>query len=121
MMNVKNLSEIEPIQAKAKGVKRRILVGKEDGCENFVMRYFEMQKGGHGFVHHHDWEHGIFVLSGQAKLTIGDEERDIGQGDAILIPPHKTHTMENTGDQPFVFICTIPGYADEEKRIFLEE
>lgn len=117
-MNVKNISEMNPIQAKAKGVKRRILVGKEDGCENFVMRLFEMEKGGHGYVHHHDYEHGIFVLSGEAKLTIGDEESDIGQGDTFFIPPNEPHTMEHRGDQPFVFICTIPGFADEETRVF---
>ena len=121
MMNVRNVSEIEALQAKAKGVKRRILVGKGNGSEEFVMRYFEMEKGGHGFVHHHDWGHGIFVVGGQARLTIGDEECDIKKGDTFYIPPNKTHTMKNTGDETFVFICTIPGYANEEERVFLEE
>jgi len=120
-MNVKNLSQIEPQQAKAKGVKKRVLVGKEDGCENFVMRYFEMEKGGHGYLHHHDWEHGILVISGEATLIIDDEESQIGEGDTFIIPPNRTHTMKNAGDEPFVFICTIPGYANEEERTFLEE
>ena len=120
-MKIKNINKIDSIAAKAHRVQKKILAGKDDGCANFVMRHFEMGTGGHGFLHRHDWEHGIFVLRGRAKLTVDGEEQQVGQGDAFVIPSGKLHTMANAGDEPFVFICTIPAYAREEERVFVNQ
>ena len=99
--------------------QEKIVAGKDDGYNNFVIRHFEMKPGGHGFMHHHDYEHGIFVLSGQTTLIVDGEEQQVGQGDTFVIPSEKLHLMVNTGDKSFVFICIIPAYAKEEERVFI--
>jgi len=119
-MKIKHLGTTESAPAKAHRVQKTVLLGKEDGCPNFVVRHFRMEAGGHGFPHRHDYEHGIFVLGGRAKLVIDGEEAQIGSGDAFAIPPNALHTMENAGDQPFVFLCTIPAHANEEERVFID-
>lgn len=52
----------------AKGVAARVVIGKNDGAENFCMRIFEIAAGGHTPRHSHDWEHEIFVHSGAGEM-----------------------------------------------------
>jgi len=48
----------------ASGVKIRWLISRRDGAENFAMRCFEIEPGGHTPRHSHDWEHEVFILKG---------------------------------------------------------
>jgi mannose-6-phosphate isomerase-like protein (cupin superfamily) len=40
-------------------------------------------------------------------MTVGDERRQVGAGDAIYIPRETLHTLENTGDEPIrlLLVC----------------
>ena len=61
--------------------------------------------------HHRVTEEIYYILSGTADMTLGDETRGVGPGDAIAIPPGMRHTIRNTGDTELVFLCTCaPGY-----------
>jgi mannose-6-phosphate isomerase-like protein (cupin superfamily) len=52
-------------------------------------------------------------------MTLGEETRPVGPGDAIAIPPGARHTIRNTGPAELVFLCTCaPGY--EHADTFLE-
>ena len=69
--------------------------------------------------HHAVTEEIYYILSGTAAMTLGEETRPVGPGDAIAIPPGARHTIRNTGDQELVFLCTCaPGY--EHADTFLE-
>jgi mannose-6-phosphate isomerase-like protein (cupin superfamily) len=60
-----------------------------------------------------------YILSGTAAMTLGDETRPVGPGDAIAIPPGMRHTIRNTGAAELVFLCTCaPGYEHDDT--FLE-
>ncbi len=44
-------------------------------------------------------------------MRIESEERIVGPGDAIAIPPGKIHQIENHGPEDLVFLCCCaPGY-----------
>lgn len=48
-------------------------------------------------------------------MTIDGEERLVGPGDAIAIPPGQTHTICNDGQAVLVFLCCFaPGYEDSD-------
>ena len=51
----------------AKDVEIRWLISKEDGAENFAMRMFELQPGGHTPLHTHPHEHEVFIVEGNAS------------------------------------------------------
>lgn len=51
-----------------KGVEARVVVGKNDGANNFCMRVFEISPGGYTHKHSHDWEHEIFIHSGEGEI-----------------------------------------------------
>jgi quercetin dioxygenase-like cupin family protein len=52
------------------------------------------------------------VLRGQANISIGDETYVVRAGDAVLIPEGEIHSYENTGDEPFEFLCIVPNKDD---------
>ena len=52
----------DPSEKGVKDMKVRWLISKVDGAENFAMRLFEIQPGGHSPYHQHDWEHEVFIL-----------------------------------------------------------
>lgn len=69
--------------------------------------------------HHAVTEEIYYILSGTAEMTLGDQTRPVGPGDAIAIPPGIRHTIRNTGGGELVFLCTCaPGY--EHSDTFLE-
>ena len=73
---------------------------------------FEITKGGHlelvsefevaggGFVdpHHHPTHEFYYVTAGRGLMTIGDEEREIRQGDLVHIPPNEVHSLRPMSD-----------------------
>ena len=69
-----------------KGAAGRVLIGKEDGAKNFCMRLFELAAGGYTPMHAHDWEHEIFVHSGEGMVFKGGNWEPIKSGTAIFIP-----------------------------------
>ena len=70
--------------------------------------------------HHHGVTEEIYyILSGVGDMTLADETRAVGPGDAIAIPPGVRHTIRNTGPTELIFLCTCaPGY--EHADTFLE-
>ncbi len=97
----------------AKGVTGRIVIGQADGASHFCMRVFELTSDGHTPRHVHDWEHEIFVHSGEGSVYRGGEWASIRAGSVIFVPPGEEHQIKNTGNAPLVFVCLIPAGAPE--------
>ncbi|MHC1730208.1 MAG: cupin domain-containing protein [Syntrophobacteraceae bacterium] len=96
-----------------KGATGRVLIGRADGAKNFCMRLFELDPDGYTPKHTHDWEHEIFVHSGEGVLFKEGELVPVRSGTAIFIPPNEEHQLKNTGTEPFMFVCLIPaGYPE---------
>ncbi len=101
-----NLQEIS--SEGVKGVSKRVLISEADGAPNFILRQFTIQPGGNTPFHVHDWEHEVYVLSGSGTARHGDGESDIANGSVVLVLPNEEHGFVNTGDEPLVFLCSIP-------------
>jgi len=92
----------------AEGVKIRVIISKEDGAPNCVMRRFTIEPGGHTPYHTHDWEHEIYVLSGEGEARQGDQRHPMNPGTVILAIPNEEHNFSNTGTEPLDFLCIVP-------------
>lgn len=44
---------------------------------------------------HEEAEEVIYIISGKARATVNDEEREVGPGDVLYIPPHTSHRIVN--------------------------
>ena len=58
-------------------------------------------------------EEFYFILEGAGEMTVGEETRTFGPGDAILIPAGAWHTIHATESLRFL-CCCAPPYAHED-------
>lgn len=86
----------------------RWLITKETGAENFALRLFEFEAGGHTPLHSHDWEHEMFILEGEGLVVGGKQEKRFKAGDVIFVPSNETHQLRNISQKPVKVLCLIP-------------
>jgi len=113
-MKIEKSSNIakSPVQEQgAKGVEIRWLISKEDGAENFAMRMFELQPGGHTPLHVHAHEHEVFVIEGQGVFVYEGKEHQFSAEYVIFVPGSKEHQFRNTGNSILRLLCLIPTSA----------
>ena len=91
----------------------QVLLGPDDGAPNFAMRRFIMGEGGGMPRHTNSVEHEQYVLSGRAKLGLGDDVVEVGQGDVVFVPAGVAHWYRAEGDVPFEVLCLVPKGADQ--------
>ena len=101
-MLVRNYKEV-PVVNTGHGAEKRVVIGPKEGAPNFVMRVIDMPPGA-SYYHSHDWEHEVFVLSGEASLVGENGETRLKPNDVIYIAPFEKHGLANDGDKAFRFI-----------------
>ena len=98
----------EPKEQGIKDVKVRWLISKRDKAENFAMRLFEIESGGHTPLHQHDWEHEVFILDGKGIVRSKTKDDSFKQGDFFFIPPMEWHQFINNSENKLKILCMIP-------------
>jgi len=100
---------INPVEMEgAKDVGIRWLISKEDGAQNFAMRMFELEPGGHTPLHTHSQEHEVFILEGEGTFVFEGQQHLFVAEYVIFVPPNKEHRFMNTGDSVLRMLCIIP-------------
>lgn len=108
----KHLDTIEAAPQKAgQGVSMKMLLSPDES-PNFAMRNFIIEAGGHMPLHTNTVEHEQYVLSGRARVMIGDKTIEAGAGDILLIPAGVPHSYETLGDEAYSFLCLVPKGVD---------
>ena len=112
-MPVRKFSEVKATEIEA-GVKTsiQVLISPEE-APNFAMRRIVMQPGGSMPRHTNTVEHEQLVLSGRGRVGLGDEIHEVEKDDVLFIPAGLPHFYETIGDEPFVFLCSVPNLPDE--------
>ncbi|HMK56142.1 MAG TPA: cupin domain-containing protein [Dissulfurispiraceae bacterium] len=98
---------------KATGVAARVVIGKADGADNFCMRVFEISAGGNTPKHAHDWEHEMFIHSGEGEVFGKGQWNNIKKGNVVFIPSNEEHQLRNAGPDKLVVVCLVPAKAPE--------
>jgi len=110
-MLIRNYREVEEKiveEEEAKGVRMRRVIAEEDGAPHFIMRLFEVAPDGYTPLHSHEWEHEVFILSGEGEVTGSEGKRRVKKDDVVFVCGNEIHQFRNIGEQPFKFICLIP-------------
>jgi len=72
-------------------------------------------------LHHRRKEHWV-IVSGKAKVTLGKNTINLGPSQSVDIPLGSAHRIENTGDEPLVFIEVQQGdYFGEDDIVRLDD
>lgn len=116
-MSVKNINSVNssPVPA-GTATTIQVLISAEEG-PHFAMRRFVIQPGGGMPLHTNTLEHEQYVLTGQARVQIGEDIHFVKQGDIVFIPEGVPHSYFNNGKGNFEFLCMIPNQPDEIKVV----
>jgi mannose-6-phosphate isomerase-like protein (cupin superfamily) len=65
---------------------------------------------------HRQIEEIYYEVSGRGLMTVGDETREVGAGDAVYVPRGQRHTLENIGDGPIklILVCGPAFFYEDE-------
>ena len=115
-MDVRNIEEVAPV-VEHNGtvpvwwmVNSREMKEITDGGFLELVNEFEVAGGGYVDPHSHPTHEFYYVLRGRGTMTIGDEERLIGQGDLVHIPPDVVHSLRPVTDHaPIHCFCFAIG------------
>jgi len=115
-MDVKNLNEVPVFTTKDGSEIRELLAHRNSAIVNQSLAEARIQVGGCTAEHYHPVAEEIYYIThGTARIHIGDEEREVGVGDTIAIPPGTRHKLWNIGDDTLrLLCCCAPAYEHED-------
>lgn len=89
------------------GVVKHELIGAAEGASQYRVRYFEVPPGGQTARERHTHDHGVMIVTGRARVTLGDESHEVGEGDVVYVAGDELHCFEAVGDGPLGFVCVV--------------
>ena len=110
-MIVSHESTVVPMITEMPGIKNtamKVLVGENQGWQDYVMRLLEVGPEGYTPKHAHPWPHINYMVEGRGTLFLEGEEQSVEAGAFAYIPAGKEHQFRNAGDGVFRFICIVP-------------
>ena len=119
VMDVRNIENAAPV-VEHNGtvpvwwmVNSREMKEQTDGGFLELVNEFVVEGGGYVDPHSHPTHEFYYVLRGRGIMTIGDEDRLIGQGDLVHIPPDAVHSLRPVSDHAsihcFCFAIGVKG------------
>jgi quercetin dioxygenase-like cupin family protein len=116
-MSVKRIAEVAAgTIPDGVGVSKQVLISAEE-APNFCHALLHHPAGGSMPLHTTLVEHEQYVLSGSAKVVIGEETYTVEPGNVVFIPAGAAHTYVNNGSEPFRFLCLVPNREDKTSFI----
>ena len=76
----------------------RELVGEEFGGVPACVIFVDAAPGEGPALHLHPYAELFFTLEGEATFSDGTNERKVGAGSVVIVPPEQPHSFVNSGD-----------------------
>jgi quercetin dioxygenase-like cupin family protein len=89
------------------GVLKHELIGESEGAMRYRVRYFEVPAGGRTTRERHPHDHGVMIVSGRARVTLGDDTHEVGEGDVVYVAGDELHCFEALDERPLGFVCVV--------------
>ncbi len=113
-MEVRRLEEQEPFTTKDGSAIRSILDLANAPVEKQSLAEATVPAGGATERHwHRDSEEFYFILEGRGTMELDGDEREVGPGDAVLIPAGAWHQIRAREALRFL-CCCAPPYRHED-------
>ncbi len=115
-MDVQNIDRVPAFTTKDGSEIRELLAHRNSCIQKQSLAEARLPPGASTTLHYHPATEEIYyILEGTGRMTIGEETRQVGPGDAIAIPPGAVHTIRTTSVLPLKFLCCCaPGYEHND-------
>jgi mannose-6-phosphate isomerase-like protein (cupin superfamily) len=116
IMHVSKLDDLESFTTLDGSAIREIAGPAWTPARNQSLAEATVPVGGRTITHYHRRAEELYLFTaGRGRMTLGAEQRDVGAGDCVVIPPGDVHALVNTGPEPLVLLCCCsPAYSDED-------
>jgi mannose-6-phosphate isomerase-like protein (cupin superfamily) len=96
-------------------VSHLLLAEGQFDSRNLAVTWVEGAPGSQQPLHvHEDAEQAYVIVRGSGRMILGDEEREVGPGTLVFIPPGTQHAIRNDGAEPLVYVsATSPPFPAE--------
>lgn len=113
-MEIRNRNDEAPFTTKDGSTITSLLDLANAPVKNQSLAEASIPAGGSTQRHYHrDSEEFYYITAGRGAMEIDGETREVGPGDAILIPPGAWHGITATEDLVFL-CCCAPPYRHED-------
>ncbi len=120
-MDVININRVEPFTTKDGSEIRELLAYRNSCLRNQSLAEARLPPGASTIGHRHvKTEEIYYVLEGHGLMMIGTDQRSVGPGDAIAIPPGAFHRMTNTGQSILKFLCCCAPTYEHDDTVLLD-
>ena len=118
-MDIVSLDAAPPFVTKDGSEIRELLAYRNSSIRNQSLAEARLPVGTSTQEHFHARAEEIYyITSGQGRVRIEGEQREVKSGDAIAIPPGKKHKLWNTGTAPLTLLCCCaPSYEHSDTFI----
>lgn len=114
-MQVRSRAEAEAFTTLDGSTIRVLLDGPLAGAANQSLAEASLAAGQSTQRHHHARSEEIYVfLEGGGEMEVDGEMREVGPGDAVLIPPGAWHEIAAGPEGARFLCCCAPPYADDD-------
>jgi mannose-6-phosphate isomerase-like protein (cupin superfamily) len=115
-MDIRKRGMAVPFVTKDGSIIREIMHPKNSGAKNQSLAEATVKPGEATKEHSHAISEEIYyILKGKGRIKVGGEYKEVGEQEAVLIPPNVEHSIENVGEEDLVFLCcSSPAYSDED-------
>jgi mannose-6-phosphate isomerase-like protein (cupin superfamily) len=99
---------------------RELMHPKNDPVElPFSLAIAEVAPGARTYRHRLGQVEVYYLLEGRGRMHIADEVRDVGAGDAVVIPSGQTQWIENNGVAVLRFAAVVspPWRSEDDQRL----
>ena len=113
-MYVRDLTSAE--KREVDGLVSHILLEEGDapGGELSVT-WVDVEPGSEQKPHSHGPQQVYVITRGAGRMRVGDDERDVGAGHMVFIPPNTEHGIVNTGDEVLTYVsAATPAFTVTE-------
>jgi mannose-6-phosphate isomerase-like protein (cupin superfamily) len=115
VMDVRSRDEAEAFTTLDGSTIRVLLDARLGGAFKQSLAEATLAAGSATRRHYHARTEEIYVvLAGTGRMEVDGDEREVGPGDAILIPPGSRHQITAGGHELRFLCCCAPQYSDED-------
>jgi mannose-6-phosphate isomerase-like protein (cupin superfamily) len=115
-VRVENLGRVEAFTTMDGSTIREVAGPPTGNAVNQSLAEATVAPGAATAEHYHRTTEEVYLFThGSGRMRLGGEERDVGPGDTVVIPPGEPHMIRNAGTGPLRLLCACaPAYSDKD-------
>ena len=119
-MFVKNLNDCDEFSAlDGCNIRELLHPEKDPPALPYSLAYARVERGKGTYRHQLKQTEIYFILEGSGRMHIDQESREVGKGDAVVIPARAIQRIDNIGPETLEFIAIVspPWRAEDDVRL----